>query len=291
MTAYTQDRREGQGELKGLAAYSAARPPHSEGLAVFIAVLPRERDRAAQHQPAAPSARARRVQAALHDGRGVSAHRLPARGDDRPPDARHRSRARACSPRSIRRSARARTSSSCGRRCSKARSTGSSSDHACCRHEMKVAKNALRQHLDGQVGLRRHRVSAAGAGVSEGSEARDELQPHGRAHELRTPRGASALNARATSRRGLRRRPRARRPARDLDHPRRGFANRRRATRRSRASSSRRASKATFLRGELVCENGKVARQAARPVPAPPDRLGGMRQRQDRGEPAFGPVL
>ena len=36
MTAYTQDRREGQ-VLKGLAAYSAARPPHSEGLAVFIA--------------------------------------------------------------------------------------------------------------------------------------------------------------------------------------------------------------------------------------------------------------
>jgi allantoinase len=36
MTAYTK-RIEGQKKLKGLAAYSAARPPHSEGLAVFIA--------------------------------------------------------------------------------------------------------------------------------------------------------------------------------------------------------------------------------------------------------------
>ncbi|MDH4190951.1 MAG: dihydroorotase family protein [Betaproteobacteria bacterium] len=36
MTAYTK-RIEGQKKLKGLAAYSASRPPHSEGLAVFIA--------------------------------------------------------------------------------------------------------------------------------------------------------------------------------------------------------------------------------------------------------------
>jgi len=36
MTAYTE-RVEQEGKLKGLAAYSAARPPHSEGLAVWIA--------------------------------------------------------------------------------------------------------------------------------------------------------------------------------------------------------------------------------------------------------------
>jgi len=36
MTAYTKQV-EGSGKLKGLAAYHAARPPHSEGLAVFIA--------------------------------------------------------------------------------------------------------------------------------------------------------------------------------------------------------------------------------------------------------------
>lgn len=36
MTAYTK-RVEAEGKLKGLAAYHAARPPHSEGLAVFIA--------------------------------------------------------------------------------------------------------------------------------------------------------------------------------------------------------------------------------------------------------------
>ena len=36
MTAYTE-RVEREGRLKGLAAYSAARPPHSEGLAVWIA--------------------------------------------------------------------------------------------------------------------------------------------------------------------------------------------------------------------------------------------------------------
>jgi len=36
MTAYTKQV-EGAGKLKGLAAYHAARPPHSEGLAVFVA--------------------------------------------------------------------------------------------------------------------------------------------------------------------------------------------------------------------------------------------------------------
>ncbi|HKI98146.1 MAG TPA: dihydroorotase family protein [bacterium] len=36
MTAYTE-RVEREGKLKGLAAYSAARPPHSEGLAVWVA--------------------------------------------------------------------------------------------------------------------------------------------------------------------------------------------------------------------------------------------------------------
>src|SRR5436305_13859113 len=36
MTAYTKIV-EGEGKLEGAAAYHAARPPHSEGLAVFIA--------------------------------------------------------------------------------------------------------------------------------------------------------------------------------------------------------------------------------------------------------------
>ncbi len=40
MTAYTKIVEKDK-SLKGLAAYSASRPPHSEGLAVFIASLPR----------------------------------------------------------------------------------------------------------------------------------------------------------------------------------------------------------------------------------------------------------
>ena len=59
MTAYTK-RVEKDKSLSGLAAYSASRPQHSEGLAVFIASLPGQRDRAAQHQPAAPELARRR---------------------------------------------------------------------------------------------------------------------------------------------------------------------------------------------------------------------------------------
>ena len=58
MTAYTKLVEEA-GQLTGLAAYSASRPPHSEGLAVTHRVVPRPRDRAAEHQPAAPVVGAR----------------------------------------------------------------------------------------------------------------------------------------------------------------------------------------------------------------------------------------
>ena len=53
MTRLHQAGRGGR-HLTGLAAYSASRPPHSEGLAVTIASYLAARDRAADHQPAAP---------------------------------------------------------------------------------------------------------------------------------------------------------------------------------------------------------------------------------------------
>ena len=47
MTAYTKIV-EGEKKLDGLAAYHASRPPHSEGLAVFIASYLAKRSGAAQ---------------------------------------------------------------------------------------------------------------------------------------------------------------------------------------------------------------------------------------------------
>ena len=45
------------------------------------------------------------------------------------------------------------------------------SDHACCRHEIKVGEDATRQHLARQVRLRRHRVPAARAGERRHADA------------------------------------------------------------------------------------------------------------------------
>ena len=85
-----EDRREGQvaegpGGLQRGAPAALRRPGgvHRQ--------LPGQRDGAAQHQPAAPEL-AQGGAGGADDGRRVPAHRLPARGDDRPPDARHRRR-------------------------------------------------------------------------------------------------------------------------------------------------------------------------------------------------------
>ena len=85
-----QDRREGQvaqgpGGLQRVAPAALRRPGRVHRR------LPGQRDRAAQHQPAAPEL-AQGGAGGADDGRRVPAHRLPARGDDRPPDARHRPR-------------------------------------------------------------------------------------------------------------------------------------------------------------------------------------------------------
>ena len=52
LTAYTKIV-EREGTLTGLAAYSAARPPHSEGLAIWIASYLAHETELPQHQPAA----------------------------------------------------------------------------------------------------------------------------------------------------------------------------------------------------------------------------------------------
>ena len=86
MRAYTTMVQQ-EGRLHGLEAYSAARPPHSEGLAVVDRVLPRARDRPAQDQPAAPVV-GDRARGGDADGGDLPAHRLPPRGHDRPPARR-----------------------------------------------------------------------------------------------------------------------------------------------------------------------------------------------------------
>ena len=158
MAAYTR-MVQGEGKLTGLHAYSAARPPHSEGLAIWIAVLSRPRDRLPEHQPAAPDL-AQGGGSGAEDAAGVPAHELSARGDGRASVLDTDCDVRGRSPRSIRRSARARTSSACGRRCSTARSTGSSATTPAAGSEMKWSKERPERHLARQVRVRRHRVPA-----------------------------------------------------------------------------------------------------------------------------------
>ena len=75
MTAYTKLVEE-EGRLTGLAAYSASRPPHSEGLAVSIASY-------LAHETGLPTINLLHLSSAqgdgrrAADGRGVPAHRLP----------------------------------------------------------------------------------------------------------------------------------------------------------------------------------------------------------------------
>ncbi len=136
MAAYTKLVQEAERRLTGLRAYSAARPPHSEGLAIAIAsYLAHETDCVNINLLHLSSRKA--VESAL-----IMAKAFPhidfRREVTSPICASTTMSPRACSPRSIRRSARARMWISCGPRCSTGNIDWVCSDHACCRHEMKV---------------------------------------------------------------------------------------------------------------------------------------------------------
>jgi allantoinase len=116
------------------------------------------------------------------DGRRVPAHRLQARGDHRPPDARHHVEGRRAGQGQPAdppaRGRRVPVGGAAGRR---ARLGGQRPRLLPPRDEDPQA--LLRQHLDGQERLRRHRVPAARAGQRR-HEARHGLQPHGARDQL-----------------------------------------------------------------------------------------------------------
>jgi hypothetical protein len=267
MTAYTKIIEKDK-SMKGLAAYSAARPPHSEGLAGVHGGLPRERDRAAQHQPAAPQLAQGRAGGA-DDGRGVPAHRLQARGDDRPPDARHR----------LAGAELAKVNPPIRPRADveflwEALLAGELdwvvSDHACCRHEMKIPKRYF-----GNVWMAKSGFGGTEyllpALVSEGTKRGMDYNHMARVTSWNAAR-RFGLNSKGDIAPGFDADIRPRRPGPHLDHPRERVAidaglHAVRGTRALGASRDDLPARDEDLRGR------RGPRQAARPVSASPDRL------------------
>ena len=104
------------------------------------------------------------VQAALMMARRVPAHRLQARGDDRPPDARHRTR-KAGELAKVNPPIRPREDVEfLWEALLAGKLDWVVSDHACCRHETKMPKRYFGNIWLAKSGLRRHRVPAARAG-------------------------------------------------------------------------------------------------------------------------------
>jgi allantoinase len=115
---------EREGKLTGLRAYSAARPPHSEGLAVWIACYLANETNCMNINLLHLSSR-KAVEAAWTMQQvfpHIAFRREVTVGIFSSTPIAHAP----CTPRSIRRSGRARMSRRCGRRCSTARSIGSS---------------------------------------------------------------------------------------------------------------------------------------------------------------------
>ena len=148
---------EREGKLDGLGAYSAARPPHSEGLAIWIASYLAHETRA-EHQPASPVL-AQGDGGGADDARGLSAHRLPPRGHRRAPAARLRQRVRrAWEGQPADPPARG-CRGAVGGTCLTAKSTGWSATTPAVRPRQKFGDQPP-EHLARQVGVRRHRVPA-----------------------------------------------------------------------------------------------------------------------------------
>ena len=92
LTAYTKIV-EREGKLAGARGLQRGAAAALRGAGDLDRVVPRERDRVPQHQPAAPVVEEGDRRGA-DDAAGVPAHAVPARGDGRPPAARHRLRLR-----------------------------------------------------------------------------------------------------------------------------------------------------------------------------------------------------
>ena len=195
MTRLHQAGRGGRATLTGLAAYSASRPPHSEGLAVTIASY-------LAHETGLPNinllhlSSRKAIEAAMLMAGDVPAHRLPPRG--------HRSAT--CSPtstprtasaaRSTRRCGRARTSRRCGSTCSTATSTGSSATTPAAGTRRSSATRATTSSL-AKSGFGGAEYLLPGL-VSEGRKRGLSLPADRRADLAGTRRGATACAPRAT---------------------------------------------------------------------------------------------
>jgi allantoinase len=216
MAAYTRLVQQ-EGKLTGLRAYSAARPPHSEGLAICIASY-------LAHETECPNINLlhltsrKAVEAALKMAKAfphVNFRREVTVGHllldyDAPtgvlakvnPPIRSRADVEFLWETLL-----------------DGKLDWVCSDHACCRHEMKV--DAQDPGLPRQVGLRRHRVPAVRPRQRR-SQARAVVEPHRRTHQLE--RRAPLRPAEQGRRRGrLRCRPRAVRPRQVLRRARRGI--------------------------------------------------------------------
>jgi len=197
---------EREGKLDGLRAYSAARPPHSEGLAIWIAAY-------LAHETQCPNINllhlsSRKAMDAARMMRDVFPH-VDFRREVTvghlllDVDCECAVHAKVNPPIRPREDVEALWEAVLARDVD-----WIVSDHACCSAEQKWSPLAR------EVGLRRHRVPALGRALRR-LEARDVVQPHGGALELES--GAALRAARqGRSRAGVRRRHRARRPARAL---------------------------------------------------------------------------
>ena len=138
MRAYTNIVQK-EGKLTGLEAYSASRPPHSEGLAVSIASY-------LAHETGLPTinllhlSSAKALEAALTMARRVPAHRLPPRGDDRPPARRLHAPQPASAARSTRRCVRASDVEALWQHLADGHIDWVVSDHACCKEGPEVRR-------------------------------------------------------------------------------------------------------------------------------------------------------
>ena len=180
MTAYTKIVEKDK-SLKGLAAYSASRPPHSEGLAVFIAAY-------LANETALPNinllhlSSRKAVQAAM-----MMAEVFPHIDFRREVTIGHLMldiTSKAAELAKVNPPIRPREDVEF---LWEALLAGEldwvCSDHACCRHETKIPKRYFGNIWMAKSRLRRHRVPAARAGERR-RQARHGLQPHGARDEL-----------------------------------------------------------------------------------------------------------
>ena len=180
MRAYTRLVEE-EGRLSGLPAYHASRPPHSEGLAIFIAsYLAHETDCANINLLHLSSRKA--VEAAL-----LMADAFPHINFRREVTIGHLmldTEAR-CGPLAkVNPPIRPRADVEyLWEKLLDGKLDWVVSDHACCRHEMKVDLSPTGQRIRGQVRLRRHGIPAPGP-CQRRNPARPQPEPHRRAVQL-----------------------------------------------------------------------------------------------------------